>query len=487
MVNQSLTRTARLLLVAGMLLLPVVWAADAPLTGDTYISGATPATNFGAATSLTIAPGNAALVQFDLSTLPPGATSVAVAYLRVYVNKVTTPGTLSFFPVTSAWTESGVTAGSPPSAGLAFATIPASVANSFLLVDVTAQVNGWLASPASNFGISIVGTGATAVLLDSKENTTTSHPATLDISGLAPAGASGPTGPQGNPGPQGPAGATGPTGGVGVNGPVGPAGAAGPKGLAGPTGATGATGGQGLQGPAGPAGAVGAIGAVGATGPTGATGPAGLQGAVGGAGAAGAVGGTGPTGPIGPTGAAGTQGAQGSQGALGAAGPKGPTGPSGPTGLTGAQGIQGSLGNAGPAGPTGATGTRGVNGPTANSNVWNMAPTALVHGSTIPGTDPYIYYLVDNTTNGGAAVNVTLPAANVQGKTIVLMCKFYTVNNGVGAADPNGTNNGINMLAAGTDRILAGDSAFPNPVTSYSVKRSIWMVSDAAGHWIVQF
>jgi hypothetical protein len=116
-----------------------------------------------------------------------------------------------------------------------------------------------------------------------------------------------------------------------------------------------------------------------------------------------------------------------------------------------------------------------------------MAPTALVQGSTIPGTDPYIYYLVDNTTNGGAAVNVTLPAANVQGKTIVLMCKFYTAGNAVGAADPNGINNGINMLAAGTDRILAGDSLFPTPVTSYSVKRSIWMISDAAGHWIVQF
>jgi hypothetical protein len=119
----------------------------------------------------------------------------------------------------------------------------------------------------------------------------------------------------------------------------------------------------------------------------------------------------------------------------------------------------------------------------------NLDPTTRSHGYVIPGTDPYIYYLVDNTSNsnGGAPANITLPPANVAGKTIVLMCKLYTAGNAVDAADPNGTGNGINLVAAGTDHILVGDSAFPSPVTSYSVKRSIWLMADGAGRWIVQF
>jgi hypothetical protein len=488
MKNQSLARTSKVLLVAGLLLLPVVWAADVPLAGDTYISsGVNAGSNYGGATSLSIAPGNMALVQFDLSTLSPGVTSVSVAYLRVYVNKVTTAGTLTFSTVTSGWTEGGVTFASAPTVGAAFASMPANTANAFLLVDVTALVNGWLASPSSNFGIEIAGSGTTAILLDSKETTTTSHPAALDLSGISPAGVAGPTGPQGSAGPQGPAGATGPTGGVGPNGPLGPAGAAGPKGIAGPTGPTGATGGQGPQGPAGAAGAAGALGANGPTGPTGVTGPTGSRGPAGPAGAAGAIGSTGPTGPQGPTGASGPTGAQGTQGVQGAAGARGPTGATGPAGPTGVQGTQGATGTVGLTGPQGPTGNQGTNGPTANSNVMNLDPTTRSNGYVIPGTDPYIYYLVDNTSNGASPANITLPAGNVEGKTIVLMCKFYTASNDVLGADPNGTGNGINLFAAGTDHIIVGDSAFPSPVTGYSVKRSIWLMSDGAGHWIVQF
>ena len=63
MKNQSLARTSKVLLVAGLLLLPVVWAADVPLAGDTYISGVNAASNYGGATSLSIAPGNMALVH----------------------------------------------------------------------------------------------------------------------------------------------------------------------------------------------------------------------------------------------------------------------------------------------------------------------------------------------------------------------------------------------------------------------------------------
>ena len=68
MKTKSLTRSLGALLAsAGSLFLPALRAADAPLVGDAYISSAAAATNFGAATSLIVAPGNAGLVQFDLS------------------------------------------------------------------------------------------------------------------------------------------------------------------------------------------------------------------------------------------------------------------------------------------------------------------------------------------------------------------------------------------------------------------------------------
>jgi hypothetical protein len=116
-----------------------------------------------------------------------------------------------------------------------------------------------------------------------------------------------------------------------------------------------------------------------------------------------------------------------------------------------------------------------------------MDTTAHVHGYSIPSSDPYIYYLVDNTSNGGNPANITLPPANVAGKTVVLMCEYYTANNVVGAADPNGNNNGINILPQGADRIIAGDSSLPGLLTSYQIKRSIRLMSNGAGLWIVQF
>src|SRR5580704_8823720 len=92
MMIKSLTRTFEVLLVAGSLLLPVAWAADGPLAADTYISAASPTSNFGTAATMNIASGNAALVQFDLTKIPAGS-NIAKAYLRVFVDKLTTGGT----------------------------------------------------------------------------------------------------------------------------------------------------------------------------------------------------------------------------------------------------------------------------------------------------------------------------------------------------------------------------------------------------------
>ena len=75
----SLVRPVSLLLLAGALWLPALSAADAPIIGDTYISGGAPATNFGSAAAITIAAGNTGLVQFNLCVDPctqrPGGVS----------------------------------------------------------------------------------------------------------------------------------------------------------------------------------------------------------------------------------------------------------------------------------------------------------------------------------------------------------------------------------------------------------------------------
>ncbi len=368
--------------VAGTLLLPALWAVDAPLTSDTYISTAATGSNFGVATNMIVLSGNSGLVQFDLSSVPPSST-VTAAYLVVYANKVLAPGTLNFAVVTSPWTELGVTAGSPPSTNAPFASIPATVGNSFLIVDVTAAVQGWLATPASNFGIEITGAGSVSVQLDTKENTATSHPAQLALT---------------------------------VLGPAGPAGAPGQPGLPGSQGAPGPAGATGVPGSAGPAGPTGPTGAVGATGPSGAQGAAGLAGALG------------PTGPTGAVGATGLQGDTGAAGLAGAAGPKGATGSAGPPGSAGATGPTGIPGAAGPSGASGA------NGPT--SNVFSMDTTLHGSGFTIPDSSTFLYYLMNNVASSFATVN--LPHATVAGKMVVILPANAAASSGITAFPQSG-------------------------------------------------
>jgi len=418
--SQSLVRASTFLLVAAAVCLPSLRAADIPVQQDTYVSSSASGSNFGTAVTLNIGSGSAGLVQFDLSSIPAGP--VAVAYLKVYVDKVTTSGSISLSAVTSSWAESTVTFSVQPSVALPFATAPVSTANTFVLFDVTAQVNGWLATPASNFGISITGIGSTNVALDSKENTATSHAPELEIAVIAPAG---PAGAAGQPGASGPTGATGP---AGVNGPKGATGATGP------------------------------------TGPFGATGPAGATGAQGLAGAAGA---TGPTGPVGPTGAAGAIGTQGLAGAAGATGPTGPVGATGPAGATGAQGLAGGLG---PAGATGATGPTGANGPTGNQ--FSMDPTIHPSGGyTIPDSDTFLYYETNNPSGGPG--NFTLPHATVSGRRLVVI----PVNPSLVSSTIR-----VQITAQSGDTIL---NEAPVGTSTMTALGPIMLFSDGNHHWYV--
>ena len=224
------------LAAAGLaLLLPaLVWADTARLAGDTFINpgdgtnyGNLPNVNVGGATS------SSGLLVFDLSTL--SATSgVAWARLRVYVDKVSTGGTLDLGTANASWGEAAVNGNSGIAVGSALSTA-AIAAPGYVTFDVTAQVASWLSgSPNNGFTLTAdSGTPGLTIFIDSKENVATSHPAVLEVVFTGPAG---PTGPQGAPGATG---ATGAPGAVGATGPVGPTG---------PTGATGATGAAGLAG-----------------------------------------------------------------------------------------------------------------------------------------------------------------------------------------------------------------------------------------------
>lgn len=272
---------------------PITLAADAAILGDTYISSNNRSANYGNQPSLIIGSGGTALIQFDLSlfqSLNLTNANIQKATLTLFVNTVLSPGSINIGLTGQSWTESTANY-SNFNEGLVtnFATnIAVPAAGKYLTIDITPQAQAWLTGVTPNQGLVIepVSGTLTYFAVDSKESTTTSHPAEFELI-LTDTGLTGPVGP------------TGPTGSTGPTGPTGAIGATGPTGFTGPTGPVGATGATGFTGPVG---ATGAHGATGFTGPTGATGILGPTGPTGATAAAGATGATGATGPIGPTG-----------------------------------------------------------------------------------------------------------------------------------------------------------------------------------------
>jgi Collagen triple helix repeat (20 copies) len=439
---------------AGLLLAPAgAWAAGANATADTYISSTSPASNFGTATAINIGGGNTGLIQFDLSGLPAGlaAANIGKATMTFYVNTVAIGGAVDIAQVTSAWTEAGVNNSNRPTFLSPFLLgVPTGVSRQYVTVDVTQLVKDWVTGVAQNFGVQISAAAAaptTAIVLDSKENQTTSHPAFLDVV-IQSGGAVGPTGPQGVPGPTGPTGPTGPAG-AGAAGPTGPTGPIGTAGAAGPTGPIGP------QGVAGPTGPTGPIGTAGAAGPTGPLGPQGVAGPTGPTGPIGTAGPAGPTGPLGPQGVAGPTGPTGPIGTAGAAGPTGPIGPQGVPGTPGAQGPTG------PTGPAGATGTNGagVFG-TGTINPANLTPFYL----TLNGDST-------QTSNGQQFTGISMPVTCTFDRLAVTL-----------AAISGGTTDTVTvaLVKNGTDTSMtctATSSATVNALTSCSSTTPVAVVN----------
>src|SRR5450631_3307456 len=370
-------------------------AQQAPPSADTFASSATPTTNYGSSIILVVASGNNTYLKFNLSGVPAGP-SVSKATLRLFVDAVVTGGQFDVYnlPSTPSWSESTLKYNTPPPALGASATgghpitVSTSSFNTFVLIDITSTVQGWLTNPSSNNGVALALVGSTGWFsFDSKESFLTAHQPELEIVLNGPAGVQGPQGPTGATGHAGSAGANGAQGPQGSTGAAGANGAQGPQGLTGAKGDTGSAGTMGpigLVGPQGPAGTNGTNGAgftfrnafssstayatndvvtfngstyvaIEANGPsnsnpdvnpawtlmaqqgsTGAAGPAGSAGATGPQGPQGLIGTAGPVGPQGPAGSAGTNGAQGPQGFTGPQGLQGATGPQGPAGSAGA-------------------------------------------------------------------------------------------------------------------------------------------------------
>jgi len=232
----------------GLWLAAPAWGAQPALVADAHVNSALPTVNSGAISNLDVGGGYTALLQFDLSLLPTGTTAgqVSRAVLRLYCNRVTTPGLVSIALINGAWGEYSVTYATEPAIGSSSGVFSVSQAGAFVALDVTSLVQGWIGNPASNYGVALTA-GTAMVQFDSKENDLTSHAATLDVE-LVDAGPTGPAGAAGTAGPQGPVGPAGTTGAPGATGPQGPIGASGPAGATGPIGPAGPAGnGTGLD------------------------------------------------------------------------------------------------------------------------------------------------------------------------------------------------------------------------------------------------
>lgn len=208
-------------------------AASATLTDDATIQTAFPGNNFGGLPNLQVGQSSSSFLRFSLADLPSGAVSATVrrATLTVFINRVVAPGSVSVHYVPPAsWTEKDVTFGNAPLAQPESLRFSANAGLTFASADVTKLVSAALDANQNQVALRLSSVGATEIFLDSKENTSTSQAARLDIELTGPQGPQGIQGPKGDTGPQGIQGLQGPPGIAGAQGPVGPQGPQGPKG-----------------------------------------------------------------------------------------------------------------------------------------------------------------------------------------------------------------------------------------------------------------
>lgn len=97
------------------------------------------------------------LLQFDLSTMPIPAGQISLATVQLYCSSVAAGGDVSFYPVTSGWTETGVKWDTFPTHNpVAVDTETVSVAGQWYTFDITSLVQSWVSGTTPNNGIAII-------------------------------------------------------------------------------------------------------------------------------------------------------------------------------------------------------------------------------------------------------------------------------------------------------------------------------------------
>jgi len=181
-------KTPRLQLSRTLVLLVALWSigAQAQITpsGDSYTNSAAPTTNYGAKTLLGVdGATQISYIQFDLGSIPSGA-NVSQATLKLYVNSVTSAGSFNVDFVNGGWSEGTIDFNNAPALGSTIvASVPITTAdkNQYVLINITPALQAWLNGSQTNDGIALVANGSFNATFDSKENTTTSHPAEIDV------------------------------------------------------------------------------------------------------------------------------------------------------------------------------------------------------------------------------------------------------------------------------------------------------------------
>ena len=138
----------------------------------------------GKATTLAVSATRKGYVLFNLASLPQDlvAADIVNARLRVYFPAAKKPGDIGIHTVTAGWIET-TTALEPGISVSPIAMFPAAtvVGKKFVEVDVTATVQAWRTTPATNFGFAFTASGLTNIFIGSKEGSGTGYPCELDI------------------------------------------------------------------------------------------------------------------------------------------------------------------------------------------------------------------------------------------------------------------------------------------------------------------
>jgi len=173
-------------------------AATLPVSEDSFAFRSKLTTAANKASNLSVDATHTGFIYFNLGDLPESA-SIRYARLRIYFPKTVRAGSgLAVHTVTGSWDES-VASSEPAFSSPVIATFPPEdlQPKHFVSVDITATVQGWLTTPASNEGLAITAVpGLTSALtarvsVGAKEGSGSGYPAELEVELNPAAGSSG--------------------------------------------------------------------------------------------------------------------------------------------------------------------------------------------------------------------------------------------------------------------------------------------------------